>query len=66
MAHGQPLASIWVNSRGGDCCTDRRQVGHAAFVAGVVMMVSYSMGVNSPRRACRRRRPDGARGFDRG
>ena len=32
------------------------RLGHAAWVAGVVMMVSYSMGVNLPRRAWRRRR----------
>jgi hypothetical protein len=30
--------------------------GQAACVAGVVMMVSYSMGVNRPSEACRRRR----------
>jgi len=51
-ADGLPV----VDESVGDCCTDRRQVGHAAFVAGVVMMVSYSMGVNFPRRAWRRRR----------
>ncbi|GAA3512907.1 hypothetical protein GCM10022262_41080 [Georgenia daeguensis] len=32
------------------------RLGHAAWVAGVVMMVSYSMGVNRPRASCRRRR----------
>ena len=30
--------------------------GHAACVAGVVMMISYSMGVNRPSASCRRRR----------
>src|SRR5690625_616919 len=30
--------------------------GHAAWVASVVMMVSYSMGVNRPRASCRLRR----------
>ena len=32
------------------------RLGQAACVAGVVMMVSYSMGVNRPRASCLRRR----------
>ena len=32
------------------------RLGHAAFVAGAVMMVSNSIGVNRPGAVCRRRR----------
>ncbi|MDN6428006.1 DUF6998 domain-containing protein [Acidipropionibacterium jensenii] len=35
---------------------DLRQVGYAAVMAGVFIMVSYSTGVNRPRPTCRRRR----------
>ena len=53
------VLEIWVQTHEGAKGTAARtgdRLGHAAWLAVVVMMVSYSMGVNRPRASCRRRR----------
>ncbi len=54
---GYDQAQLSTQQCEGDCRTDRLQLGCQAARATVgFMMVSYSMGVNRLRRACRRRR----------